>query len=507
MKRKIILAGVALMLTSLLFNGCSQLPRELRSQIDSANERLLQAESDFRRTNAEVLDDLKRAPDLFSGTPVATAWPDALRAAKSKLDAAERARVALQKLPGGKESVPRAQQLLSEEDRLRKQAIDEANAVEAQANRWLDFRKNLPHYLARMREEHDASHNLDLTAVKLKVEKTEHDWPAKKDDLDRREEALENAPSRADKAWQDSAPARDAAAAGTATGPQVATLIEADNALSTAAHLGAEAENLSARCDQLYVAWDKILEDLDIEHGDYREKVKLVKTRGSEVSTDVRWDDVSPAEYRAVENDLGMAIAHKDAGQYDSEAINTAQPAGFAYIAPPSVGRNQYGYWTHNSEGSFWTFLPEYLIMRELFWGPSYRPIVINEYNSYYTAQRLGRTYYGETSPAAPPKYGTHGTFTQQHYATSRYVQSGGFKNSGYASRQTAAPSSSPQPHYGNAPNDNSQGKRFGAAPGDNSQGKRFGSGSGAPAAGKRFGSPGGGSRPSGKGFGGGHRR
>ncbi len=507
MKRKVMVGGAGILLTALLFNGCAQLPRELRSQIDSANERLLQAESDFRRTNAEVLDDLKRTPDLFNGTPVATAWPDSLRAAKSKLDAAERDRVELQKLSGDKESIPRAQQLLAEEDRLRKQAIDEANAVEAQANRWLDFRKNLPHYLAKMREEHDAAHNLDLTAVKLKVEQAEHDWPAKKGDLDRRVESLENAPSRADKAWQDSTPARDAAAAGTATGPQIATLIQADNALATAANLGTEAENLSARCDQLYVAWDKVLEDLDVERGDYREKVKLVKTRGSDVSTDVHWEDVSPAAYRAVENDLGMAIGHKDAGLYDSEAVNTAQPAGFAYIAPPSVGRNQYGYWTHNSEGSFWTFLPEYLIMRELFWGPSYRPIVINEYNSYYTAQRMGRTYYGQTSPAAPPKYGTHGTFTQQHYATSRYVQSGGFKNSGYASRQTATPSSSPQPHYGNAPSDSSQGKRFGAAPGDDSQGKRFGSGSAGAPVGKRFGSPGGGSRPSGKGFGGGHRR
>src|ERR1700691_5217556 len=114
MKRKVSIAGAGMLLTALLFSGCAQLPRELRSQIDAANERLLQAESDFRRTNTEVLDDLKRAPDLFNGTPVATAWPDALRAAKSKLDAAERARVELQKLPGSKESIPRAQQLLSE---------------------------------------------------------------------------------------------------------------------------------------------------------------------------------------------------------------------------------------------------------------------------------------------------------------------------------------------------------------------------------------------------------
>src|SRR5271165_4711251 len=110
---------------------------------------------------------------------------------------------------------------------------------------------------------------------------------------------------------------------------------------------------------------------------------------------------------------------------YDSEAQNTAQPAGFAYIAPPSVGSNQYGYWSHTDHGSFWTFLPQYLIMRELFWGHDYyRPIVVNEYNSYYNAYRGGHTWYGQESPAAPPKYGSHGTVTQQHYSASRYVQS-----------------------------------------------------------------------------------
>jgi hypothetical protein len=475
--------------TSLLFTACNQLPRELRTQIETADNNLLQAEKDFQHTNAEVLDDIKRTPDLFTGTAVATEWPNALRAAKARLDAAERDRVQLQKLKGDKESIARARRLLTEEDHLRKQAIDEANAVEAQANRWLDFHRNLPHYLARMREEHDAAHTADLTSVKQTVAKAELDWPNKKDDLERRLTSLENAPEHAEAEWQSSFAARDAAANGKPTGAQIATLIEADNALSAASHLQTQADDLTARCGQLYVAWDKILEDLDNEHGDYREKVKLVKTRGTNVSTNTEWDDVSPAAYHAVENDLGMAIAHKDAGLYDSEAVNVAQPPGYAYIAPPSVGSNQYGYWTHTSEGSFWTFLPQYLIMRELFWGHSYRPIVVNEYNSYYSAQRVGRSWYGQTSPAAPPRYGTQGTFTQQRYAGSRYVQSGGFKNSGYASRQTAAPQSSPQPHFGNAP-------------GSSSQGKRFGNGAGSPPAGRRFGSPGGGSRPSGKSFG-----
>ena len=90
MKRILTVGGVALLLTS-----CAQLPRELRTQIEAADNRLLQAEKDFQRTNAEVLDDIKRTPDLFNGTSVATAWPNSLRAAKSKLDAAERDRVEL----------------------------------------------------------------------------------------------------------------------------------------------------------------------------------------------------------------------------------------------------------------------------------------------------------------------------------------------------------------------------------------------------------------------------
>ena len=176
----------------------------------------------------------------------------------------------------------------------------------------------------------------------------------------------------------------------------------------------------------------------------------------TEVSSDVAWTDVSPASYHAVENNLGMAIAHKDAGLYDSEAQGTAQPPGFAYIAPPSVGSNQYGYWTNNEHGSFWTFLPEYLIMRELLWGHSYRPIYVNEYNGYSSALRSGRTYYGRETPASPPRYGSHGTETEQRYAGSRYVQSG--KATGRAPRQ-APPSSSPR--FSPAP-EGSEGHRFG---------------------------------------------
>ena len=41
-----------------------------------------------------------------------------------------------------------------------------------------------------------------------------------------------------------------------------------------------------------------------------------------------------------------MAIEHKPAGKYDTESERVAQPAGFAYMAPPGQS-NQYGHWDH----------------------------------------------------------------------------------------------------------------------------------------------------------------
>ncbi|HVW86852.1 MAG TPA: hypothetical protein VHB50_19335 [Bryobacteraceae bacterium] len=501
-------------LLTLVLGGCAGLPRELRQQAAREGDKLQQAEKQLERTQNEIRDDLTRVSDLFNGAPVATEWPARLRAAKAKLDSAENNRRELERLErqGGKGAVARAERLLDESRRLRQSALDDASEVQAQANRWLDFQRNLPHYLAKMEEEHDAAGRVDLAPVAAAVAKAELDWPGKKSDLETRLNTLKAAPAKADEQWRASQAARDAAAAGKATGPQIATLIQTDDALVAAsAGLTRDADRLRAMSGQLYDAWDKILDDLDIsrERRDdvYREKIKTVRThfvdvaaKKTETTTDEKWVDVSPGAYHSVENDLGMAIAHKDAGLYDSEAQNTAQPAGFAYVAPPSVGSNQYGYWTHTDHGSFWTFLPQYLIMRELFWGHNYRPIVINEYNGYYAAQRAGRSYYGQETPAAPPKYGSHGTFTEQKYASSRYVQSGGFRNSAYASH--ASPAAPPSPRYNNAPNDNTQGRRFGHGSDSESEGKRFGKSSGSPPPGKRFGSPGGGSRPSGKGFG-----
>ena len=481
MKRILSLAAVVAL------TGCNTLPREVRREIADAAQQLQQTDRQLEKTSREIRDDLAHSPDLFAS--VAADWRARLADVQSKLEAARsdgRQLDALDK-SGRKEDAPRVRQLLADQDRLRKIALEETDSLNAQATRWLDFDRNLPHYLVKMREAHDAT-RFDFGPVTRVVEKAENDWPNKRADLDNRLQTLKTAPDRAERQWQSTEAERQAAAQGRATGAQVAMLIQADDVLESSARLPDEAYQLTARCGQLYDAWDKVLDDLDVEHGTYREKLKTVRThfnesgdRAPSTSTTENWVDTTPADYHAVENDLGMAIAHKDAGLYDSEAQTTPQPAGFAYIAPPSVGSNQYGYWTHTDHGSFWTFLPQYLIMRELFWGrDNYRPIVVNEYNSYYSASRTGQTWYGHD-------YGTHGAVTQQRYAGSRYVQ---------RSLNNPSPRAAPSP----APADHPEGKQFGhsAAPGA------------PPAAGKRFGHPASpGARPSaGKRFGGGgHRR
>jgi hypothetical protein len=477
--------------TALVLAACGGLPRSLRNEIAQEKERLQQAERQLKHSEETVREDIAHSPDLFRGTPVVSAWPAKLQSAHGTLDRANGDLEQLDKFSGRDQA--RADRLLRDERSLRESALHDSEAVEEDANRWLDFQKNVPHYLAEMQREYDQVRAADLDPVTQSVTKAEQDWPAKKGVLDSRLTTLRQSSEAAETEWRTTETARQDAMAGMATGAEIATLIQANETLAAdARNLTTGANELKAQSAQLYDAWDKILVDLDTSHRGfdtvYSEKIKTVHTKKGEVTSDERWVDVSPSAYHAVDNDLGMAIAHKDAGLFDSEAQTTAQPPGFAYIASPSQGSNQYGYWTHSGGQSFWTFLPQYLIMRELLWGHHYQPIYINEYYGYSTALRSGRTYYGNETPAAPPKYGSRGTFTQQGYAGSRYVQSGGFKGSAYSSNRTAEPYSSPK-SFRPEPNESPAGKRFGS----NSGGREFGSSS----AGKRFGSG-----SAGKGFG-----
>ncbi|MGH9652488.1 MAG: hypothetical protein ACRD6B_03365, partial [Bryobacteraceae bacterium] len=350
------------------------------------------------------------------------------------------------------DSQKKVTQLLAEETGLRRAAMNDAESVEAAASNWADFAHNPSSYLANMSAERAAIRKVDLGPIQKTVAQAEKDWPAQYSVLESRLAALEAGPKNAEKEWTATAKQRAAAAHGKIIGPEAATLIQEDE------HLTGEADalprgiaHLQEECGQLYVSWDKILADLDLEqqHGKnlYREKIETVTTRfpsqaatpdakQGNTTSSTQWQEVSPAQFQSVRNDLGMAIAHKGVGKFDAEAEHTPQPAGFAYIAPPSQGMNQYGYWTHSGGQALWTFFPEYLLLQHLMWGGAYRPIVIGEYDSYRNARTAGHSYYGRATPTSPPRYGSHGTFTARRYASSRYMKSGGFGSSRYSSHR-----------------------------------------------------------------------
>ncbi len=483
--------ALACLVAAVALSGChARLPRSVRDQIRSERDQIQSAERQLDRSAKTVRSDLAQAPDLFQGTPVAADWPARLRSDREKLESAKSDDRELERLArqDRADAASRAEWLLTSERNLRESALRDAGEVERDAEKWLAFRRNLPSSVENMKREYDDVRAVDLSSTDKAVAKAEHDWPTKKTDLESRLAALKAVPEKAAKEWQDTDAARKDALAGKAGGAEVATLIEADDVLSRdAAGLPRQAGELRDECSQLYNSWDKILTDLDVARQgpeqSYREQIKTVLTHFDDASatkgqtnSDQKWVEVSQPQFRAVENDLGMSIAHKDAGKFDSEAQTVPQPAGFAYIAPPAQGSNQYGYWSHDPYGhSVWTWLPAYFIMRDMLWAHNYRPVMADEYNTYHTFARGGRTFYGQTSPSAPPVYGSHGTFTEKRYANSHYVQSGGFKGSTYASRQGSPAVSHMEPRVGaNEPG----GHRFGSgASGSAPSGRRFGSG------------------------------
>ncbi len=486
----------------LLFGACiAGLPPSLRQDIADEHLRLQDAQHDLEHSRQLVSQQIAADPDLFRTAPEPAQWTAKFQAAQETLRTAEEADRELARLAGRNRASSRseAEALLTKERNLRRTASDQAQAVIATASRWLDFRKNLPVNLDRMKQDYEAVRAVDLAPVSKIVEQAEQDWPSKRDALATRLDALREIPEQTEKEWTDSAGARELAVNGKITDAQLAPLIEFSDTLSADPSLiQTKAADLRALSGQLYDSWDQILVDLDKpshqSDEQYRERIKTVRThltdvsaRQSETSSSEHWVPISESTFHAVENDLGMSVAHKDAGLFDSEAITTPEPAGFAYIAPESQGSNQYGYWAHDGGQSVWTWLPQYLILRELLWNHSYRPVVLDEYRGYRTAQSVGRTYYGQTTPASPPKYGTHGSFTQSSYASSRYVQSGGYKGSAYASRGSFASAPHPAPQRNPSLADRRAGRQFGFGAGSPS-GHRFGQGSGSRGFGRGFG-------------------
>ena len=439
---------LSLSIALVLFAGLDNLPRGLRQQVDGERAALASARNQVQTARDEVNRDLQAEAALFHSLPSAQQWPGRFDQSAALLQSATRDTDELARLEkqNRRQDRPRVESLLSEERGFRSGAVSEASGVQKEAAHWVDLKQHLPQALQEMDRDYHVVHGYDLASVSAAVQKAGTDWPEKKADLDARLAAERNLVSEGDRAWDSTAEPRRQAAAGNLANLDYGTLLgAADQLKASAATLPAKAGELQSLSAQLYTSWDKVLADMETRgigtSKEYDQKIETVKTQVADASakagtssSDERWVAVPQSTYQAMQKDLGMAIEHKSAGKYDSESDRVAQPAGFAYMAPPSQGSNQYGQWEHRDGRDFWVFYGQYALMRDLLFHHDYRPLDRGDWDGYRNYQSRGQTYYGNDS-ASGQRYGTGGATTQQRYAGSSYAQSGGFKDSKYASK------------------------------------------------------------------------
>jgi len=458
---KFLAVALVVSIGVVLSAGLDNLPRNLRQQIDGERAALTSAQQQIAQAKADVDGEVTSDGALFHAIPSAAQWPAGFALAESKLEQARHQMDDLSVLEKQNRRQDRAkvESLLADERGVRSAAIGSAIDIQKDADHWVELKRDMPQRLEQMGRDYQAVHSFDLTPVQAAVAKGETDWPEKKPDLDARVASLRGVVTQSDILWGSTAEVRRQAAAADFAHLDFGALVAAEDTMhDSAIALPRQATEVQALDGQLYYSWDKILVDMEVRgSGDSRrfdQEIRTVKTRvedaaakaGASTSDDA-WVDVSSATYDAMRNDLGMAVEHKPAGKFDSEAERVAQPAGFAYMAPPGQASNQYGYWDHRDGRDFWVFYGQYALMRDLLFNHSYRPIDRYEWEDYHSSWRSGRTYYGRDESAGTPKYGSQGTATHDRYAGSSYARSGGFRDSGYASKSgsyLSSPYSSP---------------------------------------------------------------
>jgi hypothetical protein len=435
---KITAAIVAGLMGLVWFAGFDDLPRDVRAQIAAERTALIAAQKTVAGAKDEVARDRSSEPDLFNALPSAALYGDRLSRAETVLGSASRDMEQLTRIEKAnrRSDADQAKQILTHLKQTRTAAGADADAVRKDADHWVELKKRLPDEVRDMERDYQAVHAVDLAGTTALVQKAQNDWPEKRTDLENRLQSVRAMVASAEDSWIKSAASRQAAAANDTAKVDYGTLFASADTLHTdATELPRKTADLKALTNQLYTSWDKLLVDMRAEKGTYEQKLRTVRTRDGTSTSDENWVNVGKAQYQAMERNLGMAVEHKSVGKYDAESERVAQPAGFAYMAPPGQS-NQYGYWQRSGGNEFWVFYGQYALMRDLLFNRDYRPLPRYEYDDYRIYRQRNQTYYGrDTVTGSAPKYGTSGTTTQERYSGSTFSQHGGFKDSKFASK------------------------------------------------------------------------
>ena len=469
---------LTVLIVVVLFAGLDALPRGVRAQIDGDRAALASAQTQLRSAQDEVARDSQAEPDLFRAVSATGHWTDHFGEAAGLLQYAARDMDELSRIEkqNRRQDRQRAESLLSHERDLRAKALAEASGVQKEAAQWVDWKRQLPQTLQEMERDHQAIHAFDLAPAG-------RHRPESGNRLAREEAGSRFAPGhgarRRDPERQPVAIHGRGAAAGGGRQLRRAGFRRVVGRRGFAqdfrGHAAAEdrraatrsAASCTTRGTRCWWIWRFAASAMP---ANTTSKIRTVRTHLTDVSaktgvttSEEKWVGVPQTTYEAMRNDLGMAIEHKPAGRYDSESEHVAQPAGFAYMAPPTQASNQYGYWEHRDGRNFWVFYGQYALMRDLLFNHGYQPVERGEWEGYRTYQSRGQTYYGQDPGASAPKYGSQGTATQNRYSGSTYAQGGGFRDSQYANKPGSYRDSKYASPMARDPNADHTPKRFGS--------------------------------------------
>lgn len=385
-----------------------------------------------------VLDALKDEQALFSDKAVI--WKSGLKYANEKLVQAKASLAAAQKISEAEqdEAYKKAMGDLTVAKHGRTEAQMTIAGLHTAMEKRLAFKKNRSTRVAAAQKKVEQAAALSLEDVKEKTQRAGLDWPEKKIQLDGWYQHLE-------KIMEQMRLARQTVQQENAKPDsqiQWAALIGAVEQIELSMEiLPKDRESLLSRISQLYISWDKILVDMEIVEGyevKFYHSYKLLKVtitdmaaKSSKHTTETLRVAVTKTDYEKNKNKLGMTLESKPVGKFDNEVEKTAQPPGYAYMASPSAGSNQFGRWQQSSSGSFWVWYGQYAFMRSLFGGDSGYRVYDRSWNDYDRSRRGGRSYYGSTG-SGRNMYGSKGVYTQKRYSGSKYVKSGGFRRSNY---------------------------------------------------------------------------
>ena len=377
--------------------GLDNLPKQLRASAESAATQVASDKSQFESDRNAIRSALASESALFASRTAQ--WQARLSASEAKLRDAEAQAAKLKAFADANKREDReaVESALKQLEATRSQAKGDAKSIRADIDKWIGYKKRTPQLLAEMKQRYDTVHAFDPDAAAAAAKKAATDWPAKQSDLNNRIAALSTMKTQAETAWESSAAARVKAESGDYAAVDYGALIGAHEALeSSAKQLGSGAEAVNTLASQLYTNWDKVLLDLKDDDGN-KQQVRIVRTKypdatlqNGQVSQEEKWENVTASRFQNLEKSVGMVVERKPAGKFDSEAEQTIQAPGYAYIAPPGQA-NHYGSWNNG----VWSWLPQYLLLSQMLRGPSYPPIRMDDYNAYDRSRRSGGTWYG----------------------------------------------------------------------------------------------------------------